>query len=236
MEKTEVKRIVEALLFAADQPISEKDFKTILGEIIDEYNIEQLIQELNAECERTGSPIEIKFVAGGWQMATRKEFSSWIRRLYREKTTLKLSNSALETLSVIAYKQPITRSDIEEIRGVECGGVLETILERKLVKIVGRKETIGRPLLYGTTQEFLKHFGLGHLSELPSIEDVASGENPLAKAEDTPELPFERQHAAVVMTESAPVPADDAPAESFDENSVPSIEPAPEPEPEPSPH
>jgi segregation and condensation protein B len=214
MEKTEVRRIVEALLFAADQPIPEKEFKSILGEILDDHNIEQLIQELEAELERTGSPIEIKFVAGGWQMATRKEFSSWIRRLYREKTTLKLSNSALETLSVIAYKQPITRSDIEEIRGVECGGVLETILERKLAKIIGRKETIGRPLLYGTTQEFLKHFGLGHLSELPSIEEVAAGDNPLGKSENTPELPFDgEEQPAVCRTEEPVKPADEVPSE-----------------------
>ncbi|MGA2091220.1 MAG: SMC-Scp complex subunit ScpB [Endomicrobiales bacterium] len=205
MEKNEVKRIVEALLFAADQPIPEKEFNSILGEIVSGLKIDQLIEELSAELDKNASPIEIKFVAGGWQMATRKEFSSWIRRLYREKTTLKLSNSALETLSVIAYKQPITRSDIEEIRGVECGGVLETILERGLVKIIGRKETIGRPLLYGTTQEFLKHFGLGHLSELPSIEDVASGENILAKTEDTPELPFNGESADMPPVETTSV-------------------------------
>ncbi|MCX5779209.1 MAG: SMC-Scp complex subunit ScpB [Elusimicrobia bacterium] len=213
MEKTEVKRIVEALLFAADQPIPEKEFKAILGEILAEHTAAQLIAELSAELERNGSPVEIKFIAGGWQMSTRKEFSSWIRRLYREKTTLKLSHSALETLSVIAYKQPMTRSEIEEIRGVECGGVLETILERGLVKIIGRKETIGRPLLYGTTQEFLKHFGLGHLSELPSIADVVLGENLIEKTENTPELPFagapaDELSAAISMNSSEVVTAE----------------------------
>lgn len=225
MEKTEVKRIIEALLFAADQPITEKDLKNILGEIVDDHNVAQLVEEMSAELARVGSPVEIKYVAGGWQLATRREFSPWIRRLYREKTTLKLSPSALETLSVIAYKQPITRSDIEEIRGVECGGVLETIMERKLIKIVGRKETIGRPLLYGTTQEFLKHFGLGHLSELPPMQDVASGENPLMMRDQTPELPFEGNSSPVAAGEVIAPPPATAPAQEA------AASPAAEPEP-----
>lgn len=206
MDKKEIRRIIESLLFAADHPVPVAALTPILGEMTDGQDIEQLIRELAAEYEQRLSPIEVRFVAGGWQMATRKEFSPWIRRLYREKTMLKLSNSALETLAVIAYKQPITRSDIEDIRGVECGGVLETILERKLVKIVGRKETIGRPLLYGTTQDFLKHFGLGHLSELPSIEDVVAGENPLSAGDGTPELPFEGE-AVVPADEAVPAAA-----------------------------
>lgn len=229
MEKTEVKRIIEALLFAADQPITEKDLKNILGEIVEDHNVAQLVEEMSAELARVGSPVEIKYVAGGWQLATRREFSPWIRRLYREKTTLKLSPSALETLSVIAYKQPITRSDIEEIRGVECGGVLETIMERKLIKIVGRKETIGRPLLYGTTQEFLKHFGLGHLSELPPIQDIASGENPLMKRDETPELPFEGDTSPVVAGDVA---LSSAPETSPAQNAGPEPAATPDPAPE----
>jgi segregation and condensation protein B len=109
----------------------------------------------------------------------------WIRRLYKERLTVKLSPSALETLSIIAYKQPIARSEIEQIRGVEGSGVMETLVERRLVKVVGRKETIGRPLLYGTTTEFLRQFGLKHLSELPDLNTLpisAPTEEPVAES------------------------------------------------------
>ncbi len=173
MEAPEVKRIIEALLFITDRPLPLVVIKDTLGDSLGEHDCEQLVKEIADEYAQRNSPMELHFIAGGWQFATRKEFSPWIRRLYREKATLKLSPSALETLAIIAYKQPITRAEIEEIRGVETSGVIETILERKLVKIVGRKETIGRPLLYGTTQEFLRHFGLSHLSEMPSVEELA---------------------------------------------------------------
>jgi len=172
MEPAEVKRIIEALLFITDRPLSAVVIKDTLGESIQGLDAEQLVKEIEADYVQRNSPMELRFVAGGWQFATRKEYSPWIRRLYREKATLRLSPSALETLAIIAYKQPITRAEIEEIRGVETSGVIETILERKLVKILGRKETIGRPLLYGTTQEFLRHFGLSNLGELPSIEEL----------------------------------------------------------------
>jgi len=195
METGDVKKIIETLLFVADQPVSENMCRYVLGELAAGHNIDQLIKEIGTDYEQRNSPLELRFIAGGWQFSTKKEFNSWVKKLYRDKTTLKLSNSALETLSVIAYKQPITRSEIEEIRGVEVSGVLETLLERKLARIVGRKETIGRPLLYGTTQEFLRHFGLTHLSELPSLEDLAPPEEGAAEltVPDTldaqPELP-----------------------------------------------
>jgi segregation and condensation protein B len=121
-------------------------------------------------------------VAGGFQMATRPEMATWIRRLYKERLTVRLSPSSLETLSIIAYKQPISRSDIEQIRGVEVSGVMETLLERRLIKVVGRKETIGRPLLYGTTIEFLRHFGLKHLAELPDVNSMVPAETTPAAA------------------------------------------------------
>jgi segregation and condensation protein B len=184
METSDIKKIIEALLFVADQPIPDGVFRFVLGELVAGQNIEQLVKEIGDEYAQRNAPMELRFVAGGWQFSTKKEFGSWVRKLYREKMTFKLSNSALETLSVIAYKQPITRSEIEEIRGVEVSGVMETLLERKLVKIVGRKETLGRPLLYGTTQEFLRHFGLSHLSELPSLDE-------LTPPEEAAELPLE---------------------------------------------
>lgn len=176
METNQVKQIIEALLFITDTPLSVEMIGDILGETGVGHNIEDLVKELGKDYEGRQSPMELRYVAGGYQLATKKEYAPWIHRLYKEKTTLRLSTSAMETLSIIAYKQPITRSEIEEIRGVEVTGVLETLLERKLIKIVGRKETIGRPLLYGTTTEFLRHFGLGHLSELPSIDEVAATE------------------------------------------------------------
>jgi segregation and condensation protein B len=114
----------------------------------------------------------------------------WIKRLLKEKFVLKLSPSAFETLAIIAYKQPITRAEIDEVRGVESSGVIDTLLDKKLVKVVGRKETLGKPLLYGTTQDFLKHFGLAHLSELPLIEDMPKDvQQPNNKLES--ELPFD---------------------------------------------
>ena len=172
MNAQEIKPIVEAMLFVSDRPVSAARIRAVLGKEAVGCDIEQIIRDIGEEYTQRKSPLEVRAIAGGWQFATRAEYGAWIRKLYREKTTLKLSASALETLSIIAYKQPITRAEMEQIRGVEVAGVLETMLERKLIKIIGRKETLGRPLLYGTTQEFLRHFGLGHVSELPSIDEL----------------------------------------------------------------
>lgn len=194
METAELKMIVEALIFSADQPIPEYLISNILGNASGDADIGKLIKEIAEDYSKREGPVELRFIAGGWQFSTKKEYGSWVRKLYKDRTTLKLSNSALETLAVIAYKQPVTRSEAEEIRGVEVAGVLETLLERKLIRIVGRKETVGRPLLYGTTQEFLKHFGLSHLSELPAIEELAPPEQApleMPATEPVPELPFE---------------------------------------------
>jgi segregation and condensation protein B len=180
MEFNQLRKVLEALLFVSDQPLSLETVKAVIDENVSDEDIRKAVEEISQEYIQRDSPMEVRFIAGGWQFSTKKEFGAWIKRLYKEKTTLKLSNSALETLSIIAYKQPITRSDIEQIRGVETTGVLETLLERKLVRIAGRKETIGRPLLYGTTQEFLKHFGLSHLSELPSLEEITPQEEVVA--------------------------------------------------------
>jgi segregation and condensation protein B len=181
MEIQEIKNIVESLLFITDKPLAVEQIKEILGEYADDCDLEQVLKDITLEYTNRNSPLELRFIAGGWQFSSKKQYSPWIKKLYKERTTLRLSNSALETLSIVAYKQPITRSDIEQIRGVEVSGVLETLLERKLVKIVGRKETIGRPLLYGTTQDFLKHFGLSHLAELPLLEEITPQEEVTAE-------------------------------------------------------
>lgn len=190
METPEIKKIIEAIVFVADQPLPDYIVRNTLGELAAGQDIPQLLAEIAAEYETRNGAFELRNIAGGWQFATRKEYSPWIRKLHKDKTVLRLSNSALESLSVIAYKQPVTRSEIEEIRGVEAGGVIDTLLERKLVRVVGRKETLGRPLLYGTTAEFLKHFGLSHLSELPSLEELAPPDASAA-VDIPPELPFD---------------------------------------------
>jgi segregation and condensation protein B len=173
MEMSEIKKILEALLFVSERPLDFKDFKDILkSDCPDSSVVKDILNQLQEEYTKLDKPYELKFVAGGWTFATKSECSIWIKKLLKEKIVLKLSPSALETLAIVAYKQPITRAEIDEIRGVESSGVIDTLLERKLIKIVGRKEALGKPLLYGTTQDFLKHFGLVHLSELPLIEDM----------------------------------------------------------------
>jgi segregation and condensation protein B len=131
-----------------------------------------MIEELNAEFESGHRAFRIVHVAGGYQFATRPEYGSWLGKMLREKTRRKLSVSALETLAVIAYRQPVTKPEIEAIRGVNIDYVLRTLLERNLAAIVGRAASPGRPLLYGTTQEFLKRFGLNDLSELPKPREI----------------------------------------------------------------
>jgi len=196
MEISEVKQVLEALLFVSERPLSLKELKDAVKEdYADTANLENLLKELQAEYENLNKPYEIKFVADGWTFATKAFFSPWIKKLLREKSVLKLSPSALETLAMIAYKQPVTRAEIDELRGVESSGVISTLLERKLIKIVGRKEVIGHPLLYGTTQDFLKHFGLAHLSELPLIEDLPKETQTTSNAPE-PELPFEEDRTS----------------------------------------
>ncbi|MFN3550480.1 MAG: SMC-Scp complex subunit ScpB [Endomicrobiia bacterium] len=170
MERKYLKGIIETLLFITDKPLSKQkiveliDDKEVTMEVVSE-----LLDELITDYLKYSS-LEIRQVAEGYQIATKPEYAEYVRRLYKERTLLKLSPAAVETLAIIAYRQPVTKAEIEETRGVDSTAVIETLLERKLVKIVGRKEVIGRPLLYGTTQEFLKYFGLNSLSDLPPIE------------------------------------------------------------------
>jgi segregation and condensation protein B len=166
-------KVLEVLLWMTDRPLKYADFKDILGtDCPPEAELREEVLELGRGFDSREAPMQLMEVAEGFQVSSRTAFSPWIRRLYKDKTTLRLSTSALETLSIVAYKQPITRGEIEEIRGVEVTGVLETLLERKLVKIVGRKEALGRPLLYGTTVDFMRQFGLKTLEELPKLEEL----------------------------------------------------------------
>lgn len=192
--RTDLKAIIEALIFASPEPVTMKALVKLLdGEPKDE--ILRAIEALKRDYDRPGG-LQIVEVAGGWQIVTRPELHEWVRRLFHERTTQKLSVAALETLAVIAYKQPVTGPEIAEIRGVNTAGVLGTLIERKLIKIVGRKQVVGRPFLYGTTREFLERFGLNDLSDLPKVEDMSDllgFDLPNAIAEPAPQsdLPFE---------------------------------------------
>ncbi len=171
MEFEQILKALEVLLFITDRPLSASRIREIFDGRVSDEDIKIALGKLSEDLKSRNSPIEIKEVAGGYQFATRSEWSEWVKKLYKDKTRMKLSPPALETLSIVAYRQPVTRLEIEQIRGVESSGVVETLLERKLIKIVGRKESLGRPLLYGTTGEFLKYFGLKNLAELPQIDD-----------------------------------------------------------------
>ncbi|MCS7258850.1 MAG: SMC-Scp complex subunit ScpB [candidate division WOR-3 bacterium] len=166
---TRRKKIVEALLFSSSEPLTLKKLSEItqLPEII----IIECINELNKEYELTDRSFRIEKVANGFQLYTLPEFGQWVRRLYRSYQH-KLSKPALEVLAIIAYNQPITKGEIERVRGVDCSGPILTLLEKKLIHITGRAQKPGRPFLYSTTKEFLRYFGLASLEDLPRKEEI----------------------------------------------------------------
>lgn len=182
MESPELKKILETLLFITDSPLSIKKIANITEE--KEEIIKDHIMSLQEDYERSGSTFQIRQTAGGWQMATRTEYSIWVRKLYNTKMTVRLTQAALETLCIVAYKQPITKSEIEAVRGVDSSGPLDTLTQRRLIYVSGRKEIPGRPLLYATTQEFLRQFGLNTIKDLPKLETFAI-ENPAMAAQGT---------------------------------------------------
>ena len=167
----ELKAIVEALIFASPEPLTPKQIFKLL-EVEPREDVQAALDELKRDYDRPGG-LQLVEVAGGYQIVTRPELHDWVRRLFHERTTQKLTVQALETLAVIAYRQPVTALEITEIRGVNASGVLSTLLERHLIKIVGRKQVVGRPFMYATTKEFLIRFGLNDLADLPRVEDMA---------------------------------------------------------------
>lgn len=167
----ELKAIVEALVFASPDPLTPATLFALLDSEPQE-DVEEALQELRADYDRPGG-LQMVEVAGGFQIVTRPELYEWVRRLFHEQTKQKLSVAALETLAVIAYKQPVTGPEIAEIRGVNTSGVLNTLLERHLIKVAGRKQVVGRPFLYATTHDFLVRFGLSGLEDLPKVEEMA---------------------------------------------------------------
>ena len=166
-----MKKIVEAFLFTAHSPISTSEIHEVLEEV-EPRNIREAVVELQEEYDRGESGIRIVRIANGFQICTRPELSSWLKKFHQIGSRQKLSKPALETLAIIAYRQPIVRSEIEAIRGVGVDYVLKTLLEKSLIRIMGRKKVVGAPLIYGTTEEFLRYFGLASLSELPEVEEL----------------------------------------------------------------
>jgi segregation and condensation protein B len=190
----ELVAIVEALIFASPEPLTSKALYKLLDAEPRE-DVDAAVAALKQAYDRPGG-LQFVEVAGGYQIVTRPDLHEWVRKLFHEVSTQKLSAPALETLAVIAYRQPVTALEIGDIRGVNTSGVLNTLLERHLIKIVGRKKIVGRPFMYATTNEFLIRFGLNDLSDLPKVEDMAEAlglETPLL-VEQTPSeeaLPLE---------------------------------------------
>ncbi|MFZ5434061.1 MAG: SMC-Scp complex subunit ScpB [Calditrichota bacterium] len=166
-----LKSATEALIFASPEPLTETNYIAALGKRAAE-KLPGIVLELNLDYEREGRAFEILHVAGGYQFFTRRDYSGVLRKLFAERARTRLSRAALETLAVVAFRGPVTRAEIDEIRGVDCGGVLRTLLDRRLVAVKGRANVLGRPLLYETTPEFLKHFGLADLSDLPRDSEL----------------------------------------------------------------
>ena len=195
----ELRGIVESLLFVSPEPLSVQRLVAIMGDVT-KADVAQALRGLGEELEQEGRGVRLVEIAGGFRLVTKQEYATWIKRLDKTKSAAKLSRSALESLAIIAYKQPIVRSEIEEIRGVETSGVVRTLLERKLVRIVGRKEVPGRPIMYGTTKFFLEHFGLNDLTQLPPLREFTElGES------DQSLLPMESMEVAVPTAAEAAV-------------------------------
>lgn len=216
----EVKSIVEALIFASPDPLTPKALLKLLDSEPKE-DVLAALDELKRDYERPCG-LQLVEVAGGFQIVTRADLHEWVRRLFHERSTQKLSVQALESLAVIAYRQPITAIEITEIRGVNTSGVLNTLLERHLVKIVGRKQVVGRPFMYATTKEFLIRFGLKDLTDLPKVEDMAESlgiESRLLIEQTPPEeqLPLSEPETDDLPYEAVP---EDEPAASDDDPTV----------------
>ncbi|MDO8489076.1 MAG: SMC-Scp complex subunit ScpB [Candidatus Omnitrophota bacterium] len=170
MEENNLKSAVEALIFASDKPITLEQIKKVL-DIPDNGSINKIIEELKADYISQNRGIRVTEVAGGFQMMTSNTFAPFLKKLFKNRYSDKLSRQALESLAIIAYKQPLTKAEIESLRNVNIDGVMKSLLEKNLIRICGRKKIPGRPYVFGTTREFLEHFGLKSLQDLPNIED-----------------------------------------------------------------
>jgi segregation and condensation protein B len=199
-------KVIEAFLFSAQKPLSIREIVTAIKSAEDpaaagpnefsrvrQAEVAAALEQLKIEYIEQERAFQLIEKAEGWQLATDPKYAQWVRQLFPATKPARLSAPALETLAIIAYRQPITRADVEAVRGVNIDGVLQTLMERGLVKIAGRSEIPGRPLLYETTQFFLDHFGLRNLDELPNVEELRTRNLPVARAVTPPESPASTQ-------------------------------------------
>ena len=170
MQDTEIRKIIEALLFASPEPLTQTKVNGVFDP--DTPNLKEVVEELNEQYAQGNHAFKIQQVAGGFQLVSRQEYEHFIRRMLNKSGRLTLSSAALDTLAIIAYKQPVGRYEVEAIRGVDSSGVLKTLLNRNLIKIKGRDSGPGRPLFYQTTDKFLEHFGLNRLSDMPKLKEI----------------------------------------------------------------
>jgi segregation and condensation protein B len=239
----DLKNIIESLLFVADEPLTIERLKQIIPGA-ETRAIREALDELAIDYETRQGGFYLNPVAGGYQIRTRPEYKEWIKRLLQPKPQ-RLSKAALETLAIIAYKQPAIRADVEQLRGVDCGGVLRVLLERKFIRVLGRKEIPGRPLIYATTKRFLEVFGLKNLKDLPTPKEIEefgnslsedmteSGSEDQVEAEMAAENPAEETDAPAEEPELEPTAENQAPVQSeqessAEETSAPEKQPAPE--------
>lgn len=181
MQRDELKSIIENILLAADQPVHVGELEKIFLNTVEKKDLQLILEELKEEYQSRN--LQILEVADGYQLCTRHEFNDWIRKFLKLDRSSRLSQPGLDTLSIIAYKQPLTRQEVDDIRGVDSSGVIKTLLEKKVIGPAGRKKVPGRPIMYRTTQKFLEYFGLKDLNDLPTLEDLKEdledGDNPL---------------------------------------------------------
>lgn len=201
----ELKGAVESIVFISEVPITLSEIQNIL-EGLDIETIKDIVQELKNDYEQRNSGIKITEVAGGYQMVTSPNYATFIKKFYKIKHSEKLTMPSLETLSIIAYKQPVTKIEIESIRGVNVDGVIKNLLEKGLIRIVGRKEVVGRPFVYGTTKSFLEYFGLNSLEELPEVEEFVQN---LSERETTEITPLKEEELVELNQNTEKSPSDE---------------------------
>lgn len=170
-DPAKAKLVVEALIFASSKPLTPAEIRKVT-KVLTVAQIEKIVAELREDYQKAGRCFELLEIAGGYELSTKREFAPWILKIELQRKARQATQSALETLAILAYKQPLTRAEIEALRGVDTSGVLNTLMEKNFIKIVGKKEVPGRPFMYGTTEKFLEHFGLKELRDLPSIDEI----------------------------------------------------------------
>lgn len=170
-DPAKAKLVVESLIFASGKPLTPAEIRKVT-KVLTVSQIEKIAAELKEDYQKSGRCFELLEIAGGYEISTKKEFAPWIMKIELQRKARQATQSALETLAILAYKQPLTRAEIEALRGVDTSGVLNTLMEKNFIRIVGKKEVPGRPFLYGTTEKFLEHFGLKALQDLPSIDEI----------------------------------------------------------------